>query len=101
VKDNACPLVGSATYAYNINVIPSTCIHLTAGTAATICPGVQVPLTATASAGYTNFLLDAKLEHSFNNGTEYNRNANINNNLFSQCRVSGWLYIVATGSDYG
>lgn len=54
VKDNACPLFGSATYAYNINVIPST--HtLTAGTATTICPGVQVPLTATASAGYTNF----------------------------------------------
>jgi hypothetical protein len=27
--------------------------------------------------------LDTKLEHSFNNGTEYNRNTNINNNLFS------------------
>jgi gliding motility-associated-like protein len=54
VRDNSCPLVGVSTYSYFINVIPAP--HtLTAGTAATICPGQPVPLTATPSAGYSNF----------------------------------------------
>lgn len=73
VKDNACPLVGSATYAYYINVIPS--VHtLTAGTADTVCPGAPVLLTATPSAGYSNFYWSPNL--NITSATSPNTTAN-------------------------
>lgn len=51
VKDNHCPVIGSNTYSYQINVVPSNDPPVNAGPDVVLCPGQTATLTATVTGG--------------------------------------------------
>lgn len=48
VRDDACPVIGTGTYTFSVNVVPSPNV-LNAGADQTICSGQSATLTATSS----------------------------------------------------
>jgi hypothetical protein len=51
VQDDHCPIIGSNTYSYQINVIPSSDPPVNAGPDVTLCPGQNTVLNATVVGG--------------------------------------------------
>ncbi|MFN8298884.1 MAG: gliding motility-associated C-terminal domain-containing protein [Chitinophagales bacterium] len=51
VKDDHCPITGTNTYSYNINVVPSSDPPVSAGPDVTLCPGLNTTLHAQVTGG--------------------------------------------------
>ncbi len=51
VQDDHCPIVGTNTYSYTINVVASSDPPVSAGPDITLCPGQPTTLTATVTGG--------------------------------------------------